>query len=203
MYGQDYKSKYLKYKQKYTNALQNMQGGGDAELRAALQTQPQVVYVVDKLNYDKLKLSFDLGENQDVSIEQLPSQFNEEVIRKAIAMLNPKAIRILPMKSFKKESSATKLSIIKIGKNKIEFKDGIENVDGTSAEVIKESPFGGLSNFGQDVRNRYNSQEALQHLKNAYTYFNTTCKLTTPCVLVLLGNKLHLCSALTQATIGQ
>ncbi|MCX6743835.1 MAG: hypothetical protein NT116_06430, partial [Candidatus Parcubacteria bacterium] len=171
---EDYKIKYLKYKQKYTNALQNMQGGGDAEVSAALETQPKAVYVLKKETYDKLKLSFDISENTVTSVEVLPSQFNEESVKLAISMLDKNSIRILPMIPFKKESSATKFGIIKIGKDKLEFKGGLEKVDGTTLPFSNESPVGGMNNFGQNNKNRYDGTEALKHLKNGKISFNNT-----------------------------
>jgi len=55
MEGEDYRIKYLKYKQKYTNALQNMQCGGKNTIDA-LNPQPKAVYIIPKEAYEKLKI---------------------------------------------------------------------------------------------------------------------------------------------------
>ena len=194
MNEQDYRSKYLKYKQKYTNALQNMQGGGNSELQTALTTQPTAVYVVDKSTYDKLRLPLQV--TNDVGIENLPSQYNEEVVKTAISNINPDCIRILPMTDFKKESTAYRTLGIKIGKDKIEFTKGLEKVNGHPAPTSTDSPFGGLAKFGQNVKNKYDVNSALTHLKNGINYFSQICKLVEPSVLILNGKNLHFCGKL-------
>ena len=189
MNEQDYRIKYLKYKQKYTNALQNMQGGGENEIKTALQTKPTAVYVVDLSTFNKLKAPLGID---NLQVKEIPSQFKEEDIKKAIATLNPNAIRILPLEKFKSESSAFRLGSAKFGKDKLVFKGGLERVNGTPADV-NATPFGEFSlfTFGQSPKNKYDGSRALNQLKGGKNYFKDTCALGEPYFLILVGQNLH------------
>jgi hypothetical protein len=191
MEREDYRIKYLKYKQKYTNALQNMQGGGETEIKKALQTRPTAVYVVDLETFNKLKVSLKIIDQQ---VKEIPSHFKEEDIKGAISILNPNAIRILPMTKFTSESSAFRLGdYAKFGKDRIVFKGGIERVNGTPAN-FNATPFGGefgIFTFGANEKNRYDGIQALNQLKGGKNYFSVICKLEEPNFLVLDGKNLH------------
>jgi hypothetical protein len=198
MEGEDYRIKYLKYKQKYTNALQNMQGGGETEINNALLIKPTAVYVVDLDTFNKLKVSFKISNQQ---VTEIPSHFKEEDIKAAIAILNPNAIRILPMTKFISESSALRFGSVKVGKDKIVFKGGIERVNGTPAN-FDATPFGdklSIFTFGTNQKNRYDGTQALNQLKGGKNYFRAVCELGEPNFLVLEGKNLHFAGNLNTA----
>jgi uncharacterized protein YunC (DUF1805 family) len=194
---EDYRIKYLKYKQKYTNALQNMQGGALQNISDALTTQPSAIFVVDEDTCNKLKKSCKI--NSNVGIVDLPNQFNVESIKKAIAMVNPNAIRILPMREFIKRQEKSR--IFRMGSNLTVFKDGIEKVDG------KEAKSGNLSftafGFNPSEKNKYQPVKAIEQLTQQTTqnYLTIECKLQNPNILILNGRNFHFCGALNDAIV--
>ena len=191
MEREDYKIKYLKYKQKYTNALQNMQGGGETELMAALITQPKVVFAVNKNIYDILKIV--LGIASSVGTKVLPDRYTEKSIQLAISMHNPTAIRILPMKNFYVRQTESKYFRTS-AQNQVMYKDGVQKVDNSPApggNLFLNNPFG----TDAESSNLYNSATALAQLQDSNTknYFNKTCGLEKSYYLIFNGNTLHFC----------
>jgi hypothetical protein len=190
----EYRIKYLKYKQKYTNALHNMQGG--EELLVALGKQPKVVIVVDDNTFNKLKISYP-------SLKaELPPAFDEKTVTETIKKLKPNAIRILPMTPFKKESTKKSYGFIKVGKNETVYKDGLEKVDGSPIQGGENVPFSG-KNFGQITQksttgastNKYDGNTALNHLKEIKNLFSSSWGLgDNPSVVVFVDKTLYLCS---------
>ena len=193
MNGEDYKIKYLKYKQKYTNALQNMQGGGD--LATALNPQPKAVYVVDKESYKNLKILLG-GEKKKITKY-------DSCVDMLVGVSNPNVIRIKPMKKFKKDITVLKIGKITYGSNSTEFKDGLETINGNAAPSFDPVPFGGRT-FGQETGknlnlNIYSSSQALTDLKNTKQYFIDQCAIKEPHIVVFgADNTLHLCGSLQE-----
>jgi hypothetical protein len=195
MYEEDYKIKYLKYKQKYTNALQNMQGG--AELMNALVKQPKAVYVLDKLSYDNLKIL--LGNSEEKEIKKY-----SDCVDMLVGISNKDVIKIKPMTKFKstktelkREEKSAEVLIrgVKVDTNII-FKDGLEKIDKkTPAPYNGKIPFQGLL-FGEN-NGKYSAESAKAQLLAEFDYFSNSCKLTEPHIVVFgADNKLCLCGPL-------
>lgn len=203
MEGENYKIKYLKYKQKYTNALQNMQGG--AVLATALTPQPKAVYVVNSTTFSNLRKLLDLKDNvNEKKITKYAS-----CVDSLVGVSNHNVIRIIPMKKFnyKKteikraaESSTSLFRGIDLDSEKI-FKDGLQKIDGTPAPQKETGaiPFVGAL-FG-DLKNTYNNEFAKQQLLNEYNYFTGECLIVSPHIVVFgADNTLHLCGPLVETS---
>ncbi len=199
MNEQDYRSKYLKYKQKYTNALQNMQGGDKTKIKNALSPKPKTVYVVDENSYTNLKiLGFDEGVSKEIKKD-------DTCVDKLVGISNINVIRIKPMKQFKYDTKGTKFVTGEITgfikTSDIIYKEGLQKIDGSSApKKVDELPFRGFT-FGQSSENKYNSDTAYSQLVQELSYFTTVCALTNPHIVIFSAdNKLCLCGALQQST---
>jgi len=195
MNGEDYRSKYLKYKQKYTNALQNMQGG--ASISEALQKQPKKVFVVDADTNNKLNTL--LG-GTEKKITQ------SDCVDSLVGISNKDVIRIIPMTKYKykktelKRSEGTTDTLFRGIERSSEtiFKDGLQKINGEPAPEKANTalPFDGFT-FGE-LSSRYNSGTALNHLKSEYGYFTNQCGIRNPYIVVFGGdNTLCLCGPLT------
>jgi hypothetical protein len=189
----EYRIKYLKYKQKYTNALNNMQGGAIV-LGEALENQPEIVLVVGRPTFEFLKEAYSITDSGFIQ-----TNFKKDVIKAAIAMVDKNAILIIPKKNFLETQTQFSTTLFgnraSLGENKLYFKDGIQQVDGKSA------PYGNLNflQFGIDKESNiyeYNGAAAESQLKDPKTldYFKTKCKITNPCFLILRNGQLFFCT---------
>ena len=189
---EDYKIKYLKYKQKYTNALQNMQGGAD--LATALTSQPKAVYVVDSKTIECLTTLLG-GEQKKITKY-------DNCVDMLVGISNKKVIRIKPMTKFKKDITVQKFGKFSYGSNRTEFKDGLETITGDAAPTTDPVPFGGRT-FGQEAGlnlnlNNYSGSQALTDLQNNKQYFMIQCGIKDPNIVVFgTDNTLSLCGALS------
>ena len=203
MDGSDYRIKYLKYKQKYTNALQNMQGGAD--LSTLLNPQPKAVYVVDPTTIKHLRILLGLGVGEDEkTITNYP-----DCVDSLVGVSNRNVIRIIPMKKFKynkteikraTESNTSLLRGIDLSSERI-FKDGLQKIDGTPApqKSTDDIPFDGLL-FGESG-SIYSNIAAQRQLQKELTYFTNQCQIVTPHIVVFgADNTLHLCGPLIPPT---
>jgi len=198
MNGEDYRSKYLKYKLKYTNALQNMQDGGEAELKAALQKQPKKVFVVDADTNNKLNTLLG-GTKKKIT--------QSDCVDSLVGISNKDVIRIIPMTKYKykkteiKRSEGTTDTLFRGIERSSEtiFKDGLQKINGEPAPEKAnnyELPFNGFT-FGE-LSSRYNSDTAFKHLRDEIGYFTNQCGIQNPHIVVFGGdNILCLCGPLS------
>jgi hypothetical protein len=189
---EDYRIKYLKYKQKYTNALQNMQGGAD--IATALKTQPKAVYIVDAQSNKNLTILLGGDEKKITKYDSCVDML--------VGISNKKVIRIKPMTKFKKDIKVQKFGKFSYGSNSTEFKDGLERITGDAAPTTDPVPFGGRT-FGQEsglhlYLNNYSGSQALTDLQDNKLYFMNQCGIENPHIVVFsTDNILSLCGALS------
>jgi hypothetical protein len=188
-----YKNKYLKYKQKYTNALENMYGGNvilNELLNDAFNIQPEAVYIVDEKTYDYVRTLLSLG------IDETTKTINKytNCIDMLIGISNKNVLKIIPM---------TEIIVFENDNYPNHpwngYKKGLQKIDGSNAAYI----VGTKPNFTTNNHNRtlsyfgmnpktmnYDSAIVKQDLLNAKKYFEA-CSLSNPFIIVLNGNELH------------
>ncbi len=207
----DYKNKYLKYKQKYTNVLENMYGGNPSlnqTVSVALDTQPKVIYIVDKATYNNVRTLLSLGEETSKPINR-----HTNCIDMLIGISNRNVLKITPMAEiigFESDNnrnhpwSAYKKGIKKIDgsdapynkKVKLDFTKkryntsqsyfGKHNETGNyDKETAKTYLLIDKSYFGKhNETGNYDKETAKTHLLNAKSYFEA-CDLTNPYLILL------------------
>ncbi len=201
MNEQDYRIKYLKYKQKYTNALQNMQCGGKNPTEA-LNPQPKAVYIIPKEANDKLKILLDKKDEKKISkytgcVDKLVS-------------IAGKVFKLKPMTDYayldngKKWVWNDQFKGRQYGPQGIKYKDGIQMISGEKTEApTKQGDKGIFENlqFGQNPNTRlYNPTTALKHLQDESSYFISDGGIKEPHIVVFgADNTLHLCGPLILA----
>jgi hypothetical protein len=191
----EYRIKYLKYKQKYTNALHNMQGGVNQLLDEALQIQPDIVFVVKKDTYEGLRAAYGIAEESG----SLEINSDIDAIKKGLTMVDENAIFIIPKKNFNKTETQSSITILgknlSYGQNKQHFTGGIEKVNGKPAQYegsLKFLQFG----INRDSANyEYNGATAKTQLTDGVTtnYFTQKCGITDHRFLILKRKKLYFC----------
>jgi hypothetical protein len=194
MNKEDYKIKYLKYKQKYTNALHNMQGGENQMLTIALASKPDVVFVVKKEAYEALKEAYEIsGDSGSTNMG-----VDKDVIKAGLFMADENAISIIPMMNFYETETQHSLKVfgkkLSLGQSRQYFKGGIEKVNGKSAPYKHFS----FRQFGVNSENsdyNYDKNIAKVHLTDAETisYFSTTCEIVEPRFLILRDKIMYFC----------
>ena len=194
MDGSDYRIKYLKYKQKYTNALQNMQGG--AVLAEVLKSQPKAVYVVDKKSNDNLKIL--LGGNDEKKITKYDS-----CVDMLVGISNKKVIRIKPMTDLKyAQNGRVYVNNEEVtGFKKVTgifYKNGLEYINKEMAPSKPDAVVFAGAKFGEnDSTGRYSNEKALDQLISERNYFINQCGIIEPHIVVFgADNTLCLCGAL-------
>ena len=198
----DYKNKYLKYKQKYTNALENMYGGNpnlNLTLNNAFDEQPKAIFIVDEATNDNVRILLSLGENDRSKTINKYS----DCIDMLIGISNKNVLKIIPMATIyvdKQKQIHTNESGEKyIREEIIGYRLGLQKISGAPAEyfINEEIQFTRdkkyLRNlyFGMDQnKSEYSAETTKQHLLNARPYFEA-CDLSNPFIIVLNGNELH------------
>ena len=184
----DYKNKYLKYKQKYTNVLENMYGGEpmlNSNLIDALSTQPKAIYIVDEETYNKVRTLLSLGVND--TFKTINRHTN--CIDMLIGISNRNVLKIIPM-----------AEIIGFENDKYPnhpwngYQKGMQQIDGSNAPYKKDKFAFTKGNtlsqsyFGKDDKTgNYDKETAKIHLLNAKSYFESCC-FTDPYVIKLGKN---------------
>ena len=198
----NYKNKYIKYKQKYTNALENMYGGDpnlNVTLNDAFDIQPKAIFIVDEATNDNVRILLSLGENdRSKTINKYT-----DCIDMLIGISNKNVLKIIPMATIYVDEqiqihtneSGEKYFI----KENIGYTNGLQKINGDKAKFFKgkEIQFTRdkkyLRNlyFGMDQnKSEYSAETTKQHLLNARPYFEA-CDLSNPFIIVLNGNELH------------
>jgi len=175
----DYKNKYLKYKQKYTNVLENMYGGEpmlNSNLTDALRTQPKAIYIVDEATYNKVRTLLSLGENDTFKTRNR----HTNCIDMLIGISNKNVLKIIPMAK------------IVIGDTSRKY-TGLLKIDGTNPNYEHDIPFESDNMnknekyFGKNKDGRYDVNIAKTHLSRAKSYFEA-CGFADPYVIKLGNN---------------
>jgi hypothetical protein len=196
----DYKNKYLKYKQKYTNVLENMYGGNPSlnqTVSEALNTQPKAIYIVDKATYNNVRILLSLGEETSKTINR-----HTNCIDMLIGISNRNVLKIIPMATIYEYSNVAydgDTSGRYTGYTR-GYTRGLQKIDGTKATYFKEREIqftrdkNYLRNlyFGKDSETSlYSAETARNHLLNAKSYFES-CGLSSPYLILLSpDNTLH------------
>lgn len=185
----DYKSKYLKYKQKYINTLENMYGGVvnlNETIIDAFDKKPKAVYIVDEETYNNVRTLLSLRDNETTK------NINKytDCIDMLIGISNRNVLKIIPMaKIYGFEND-------KYPDHPFNgYTNALQKIDGSKAAYnkiklpftkYKNSP--GLLYFGEDEKNlSYSSETVKNHLKLAKEYF-TSCSLAVPYIIILQDN---------------
>jgi hypothetical protein len=195
---EDYRIKYLKYKQKYTNALQNMQGGAD--IATALKTQPKAVYIVDAQSNTNLKTLLGGAEKKITKYS--------DCVDMLVGISNKKVIRIRPMTDLKyaKDGKVWVNNEEYTGLKKVTgifYKNGLEHVNKEMAPAKPDKIVFEGKKFGEDDSNRYSHVIALNQLLNENNYFINQCGITEPHIVVFgADNTLCLCGALAKPAVA-
>jgi hypothetical protein len=190
----DYKNKYIKYKQKYTNALENMYGGNpnlNVTLNDAFKEQPKAIYIVDEVTNNNVKTLLSLSEgNAFKTINKYT-----DCIDRLIGISNKNVLKIIPMAEIVGFELDTHPNHPWNG-----YKKGIQKIDGSNApytnkvklEFTKNSYYPTLSYFGKNPKTgEYHSVTTREHLLNAKQYFER-CNLSKPYIIILSpNNTLH------------
>ena len=189
----NYKNKYLKYKQKYTNTLENMYGGDlnlNKTLNNAFDIQPKAIFIVDEATNDNVRILLSLGENdRSKTINKYT-----DCIDRLIGISNKNVLKIIPMAEIIGFENDTYPNHPLNG-----YKKGIQKIDGSNAPYnqvklvfTKNRYYPTLSYFGKNPQTwRYNREDAKKHLLDAKQYFES-CNLLAPYVIILLqDNTLH------------
>jgi hypothetical protein len=189
----NYKNKYLKYKQKYTNALENMYGGVETlnlTLNDAFEIQPKAVYIVDYTTYENVRTLLSL------EISETSKTINKytNCIDMLIGISNKNVLKIIPM---------TEIIVFENDNYPNHpwngYKKGLQKIDGSNAAYIvgakpnftTNNHNRTLSYFGKNPKTlKYDSSIVIKDLLNAKEYFEA-CDLCNPFIILLIGNELH------------
>jgi len=195
---EDYRIKYLKYKQKYTNALQNMQGG--AELADKLNPQPKAVYVVDPETIKNLRIL--LGGDEKIITKY------SDCVDSLVGVSNRNVIRIKPMTDLKyaQDGKVYVNNEELTGFKKVTgifYKNGLERINKEMAPTKPGAVVFTGSKFGEDDSNRYSHVIALNQLLSERNYFINQCGIKEPHIVVFgADNTLHLCGLLPATAVA-
>ena len=185
----DYKSKYLQYKQKYTNTLENMYGGNpnlNETLNNAFDIQPKAVYIVDEETNKNVRTLLSLGVNEK---SKTINKYTD-CIDMLIGISNKNILKIIPMAEIVGFENDTHPNHPWNG-----YKKSIQKIDGSNApfkgvklQFTKNNYYPTLSYFGKNPQTwKYESLFAKKHLLNAKLYFES-CELSDPYIIILGKN---------------
>ena len=186
----NYKNKYLKYKQKYTNTLENMYGGDlnlNKTLNNAFDIQPKAIFIVDEATNKNVRTLLSLGVNETTKTINKYT----DCIDMLIGISNRNVLKIIPMATIYEYSNVAYEG--DISGRYTGYTRGLQKIDGTKAKYFKknEIQFTRDKNyyrnlyFGKDKNTlSYTVETAKNHLLSANEYFNL-CNLTNPYIIIL------------------